>query len=967
MTVNAQSVTIVASGPVATLAGGGGAANLAATGGTSDWGGGGPLAGLARSPAVSGLLGQGSRLSLGMIGGIGVGVAAFGVGMNALSAYTAPIYGTETMLQAAPLAGRYIHPEDAAAMRQIAEMQGTRAAISSSAGLLSLIPGFGDVLEMGLRPLGRAIALEEARMESAPLRRRIRAITGLDVGGSDLGVRARAMEIMGSFGRDAARTAAGRSYTDLLGMGISESDILGALSGVRDTLNRPGFQGRRERLVAGGKLTGDDYETVRQAYAARGDLSIEANPAFWGDVVDARAAAEASAHRSRAERYRRLAVGHGPQTQRHYEGIASDEDRLAEAAELRAMRGVQAGEARRRFRGRGIQAQRYEVDQARFSLGGEAAAIEVQMGQATGAGYEALGETLHRSAQEQESLGFSIIAMSYLEPDPLRKWGLLNRGRSVLARAQAARQQATYTEIGQREQWLGVRAAQYGLETQRSLYGGTTQQAIGGIAGEAAVAARRGDVYREFATRPGLTEVQREEWRQRGREADFEASVLKPREAWSLWGRTEEARVGVQASYADLLMTRASLFGGPESGYKARMAGVAAIGQQREIVETQMQNPKLTEEERLRLQARLVDLIRQEVVAREDAVRSYYQAKQNVAESRAGIASANLGAAVSIGGTSQEFSSLGRGMVASRIGALRQAQQNLAEYERRVASGEVEEDNEFLMKLRERVAVEQQRVGQAILAHSSVPLGTAYRERRAQTDYQIEVLGTVPGTYGLIRGALMSRMGQIEEGASVIRRRMDEDRAAGKLTPESELNYRNQLRGLGREQASTYAQLAYGWESRLIGMALNTPGSFGIVEPLLSHRAAIGAGVLNPHMGSRGPMLPFFMRQAGILGSIAGATGTPEGYMATALTGVGARGDFAIPGGGVLNPPGGMNQNAQDMRQAIDGATIRIQLELPDGRWMDLPGTIRTNNSVDTSPAGLAENALQHRRMMQGQ
>jgi len=69
---------------------------------------------------------------------------------------------------------------------------------------------------------------------------------------------------------------------------------------------------------------------------------------------------------------------------------------------------------------------------------------------------------------------------------------------------------------------------------------------------------------------------------------------------------------------------------------------------------------------------------------------------------------------------------------------------------------------------------------------------------------------------------------------------------------------------------------------------------------------------------------------------------------------------------GILNP-GGMNQNASDMRQAIDGATIRVQMQLPNGTVLDLPGILRSNNSVDTTPAGLAENAVQHRRMMQGQ
>ena len=69
---------------------------------------------------------------------------------------------------------------------------------------------------------------------------------------------------------------------------------------------------------------------------------------------------------------------------------------------------------------------------------------------------------------------------------------------------------------------------------------------------------------------------------------------------------------------------------------------------------------------------------------------------------------------------------------------------------------------------------------------------------------------------------------------------------------------------------------------------------------------------------------------------------------------------------GVPNAPGGVSDNARDMRQAIDGATIRVQIELPNGSWLDMSGAIQTSDSVDCTPSGLAENALQHRRTMPG-
>jgi hypothetical protein len=167
-----------------------------------------------------------------------------------------------------------------------------------------------------------------------------------------------------------------------------------------------------------------------------------------------------------------------------------------------------------------------------------------------------------------------------------------------------------------------------------------------------------------------------------------------------------------------------------------------------------------------------------------------------------------------------------------------------------------------------------------------------------------------------------------------------------------EFQYQQQLQSVGQAQLGAYANLSFGWEGRLMSQVINAPGSFSMISPFASARAAVGAGVMNPHLGSRLSSNDFFLRQAGLMSSIAGSTGTPEGFAMTALTGAHPRNPH------MLGLEGGDSGMRSDLKGAIDGATIIIEMRMADGSVQRQRGTLRSpNNHVAGSSVSISESA----------
>lgn len=160
------------------------------------------------------------------------------------------------------------------------------------------------------------------------------------------------------------------------------------------------------------------------------------------------------------------------------------------------------------------------------------------------------------------------------------------------------------------------------------------------------------------------------------------------------------------------------------------------------------------------------------------------------------------------------------------------------------------------------------------------------------------------------------------------------------------------------------------WSRRSCQSPFGRASSIGAVSPVVWAATAVRAVGQACIPGVGRPVAPTGSWGAGmlIMGSIAGSTGTPEGFASTAMQNVREGEGFGLPGGGVLNGPGMSSQNSQDMRDAIEGITINVRFQLPNGQWAEGPGTVTTRNStVEATPAGLAEQANLNRRLSQGQ
>jgi hypothetical protein len=424
----------------------------------------------------------------------------------------------------------------------------------------------------------------------------------------------------------------------------------------------------------------------------------------------------------------------------------------------------------------------------------------------------------------------------------------------------------------------------------------------------------------------------------------------------SSW-QTQGTVSGISAGVAG---TRASLYGTATDQWRAARMGVGSVQSEASRVGESL--PYLNDNERAVALAKLKQLGSEELAIRENANRNLLSVNTGLAQVGSAIASTVQQRATMLGVGGVELFGHAQASYERQAGTTAEIKRNLDYLGQRIRANNPGADpmrNTEYANMYEAYERSQTATTAAGIARAELPLSIGLQRSLSQSGYQIGVMSSLPGTYGNIRGALQGQMGTLETASREITSRREAQRAAngGVLSEPEEFAYQRQLQDIGGQQASTYGQLAYGWESRLMSQAVNMPGSFSFASPFMTHRAAVGSGVLHPSMGATGPNLPAFMRQAGMLASIAGSTGTPEGYAMTAMSGASARNGFAMPSGGVLNA-----SPAADMRAALDGVTINLRITMPNGAEMTVPGSVSTRGNVDTSPAALAEQDNIHRK-----
>lgn len=228
------------------------------------------------------------------------------------------------------------------------------------------------------------------------------------------------------------------------------------------------------------------------------------------------------------------------------------------------------------------------------------------------------------------------------------------------------------------------------------------------------------------------------------------------------------------------------------------------------------------------------------------------------AQAASGIAGAELGIARTAGLGGAETREIQLAQVQAAQNALA-ADQHLLEGMR---SGAVPADSALIQQQEARVAQGRLGVAQSRTTLGQVDIPLPIREAREQTQFELGVLRNLPGTYGSIRGLLGRQIGNIEQEANVL---IQEYQQRGpEMSEEGRHQIRTQLRQLGTEQAGAFQELSVGWENRLMSRVINNPGSFNLEGRGMSLMNSVMAGVMNPHFGSTGRDLPFFLRESAL-------------------------------------------------------------------------------------------------------
>lgn len=189
------------------------------------------------------------------------------------------------------------------------------------------------------------------------------------------------------------------------------------------------------------------------------------------------------------------------------------------------------------------------------------------------------------------------------------------------------------------------------------------------------------------------------------------------------------------------------------------------------------------------------------------------------------------------------------------------AQQNLAEGRRLDDPASMLAAQQRIQDLeveRGRLALQRANLG---MEQAETPLTTATRAGLSRSSFAIDVLGSMPGAFGNLRGAYQQQVTGLEEAIRQVQGMREQQRQGGNLTPEADLRYQERLQDLGRQQAGAFNAFSYGWQDRLISTVVGHPGNFNL-NARVPEMAAVMSGAFSPFLGTTGRNLPYFLRQS---------------------------------------------------------------------------------------------------------
>lgn len=493
---------------------------------------------------------------------------------------------------------------------------------------------------------------------------------------------------------------------------------------------------------------------------------------------------------------------------------------------------------------------------------------------------------------------------------PLQELALTNpTAANALAEAQqeyGGRQMAaalfgrenTFQQIGMVQTHLQAIGIKGEVGVQQALFGGNLETIAGAYQQQVLNAQQAQASYLALSKLPGLSEAQRELYGGLAGQAGYQANTLLPMTGELSRFSLVQSGIEAQRAYAGAQVAYGAAYGTAGAVYQGHQGEIAALQQDLSNLWQTITSGKLGAQELNRAWAQLNDTQRRLVESSARAVDEYNRIQNTVADLGRGITGTRAERAFLTGRGGIE----GLGYVQADIGAAREVastryQSLLNVYNDIKQNNPGLTDAEILKNPRYLEALHQYEQAQtgvaaSILNQASVPFAAGEENRYRQAQFTADVLQSLPGAYGNLRGALQgvytgsqNRVAQLQQ--------MKAQALEGITDPgqrdEIALRFDERIRQETMTGVRAFNQLSYGWEARLISNVMGASGNFSGVGNRFSYMASVLGGVTNPHFGANASQLPFFLEQAGYAGSLAGATGTPQGFAATALAGQGQR------------------------------------------------------------------------------
>lgn len=793
-------------------------------------GGGGPGYPPPPSPGFGGGAGWAARL----FGGGGMPsltpanlLGTLNLANNLYTSYTQPSFQTNLSIREAEMSGRFVSPAAQGLMRTAAEAQGDLGLGTFLNNLSPLSRGYG--VTHWLRPAEQRIADLRTMAQTDPLRRGLSAYTGVG--------ELTSLDGDGNLVPDPTMQSRYSAAMALRSFGRSASRGASSYSGI------PGLIRRGFNVEEGfGTLTG------------YGEQNSDIGALLFGGNIN-----------TALDLAGNYAAGSGDVSGAASLGVLNPAARQS----LIASAIGQAGRKRR-------------VSLSALGVSTSSAALSGL--ESSGGSYQAIGGALASVGGAQGALLADLQQELTFATNPLDQARLRAQIGQVMAGIAGLPRQSTQVELEQRSMSAGAGVSMAQSAVTRTLFGGGDETALGGTFGRLGGAySYEARMYRDLASRPGLSASERQHLLSQASEAEVHANVDIPRQLASETFSIGLGRAGVSQAGADASLATARLFGGSREYGAGVEQSIAASRQELAAIGEMMKSQTLSLKERLDLERQSVQVQTRITQQQEERVRGM------MAETVAGTSTSQL---IATGGLSRAVAG-GNLSTASTLlpGALTAAQNRLSAAERQVQyyrrSG-ISVENPDRRQAEAEFDNAQTELLDLQQSQSRMPLSADTRLGLMNTSFTASALTRTYGSWGNLRGTLASGLGYVRKGMQEIDAREAAARRSGTLTEQMRVEFQQQRLQLGNQGLDYQTQLEQGWQDRLISSVYNAPQSFGLIASQFTMKeSAPFLEATSSAFGFRSPVARnyFLHRGPRLASNVIGNITRPEGFLATATSG----------------------------------------------------------------------------------